>query len=120
MDSGAQRPVVRLPRILSRRWSRSAGYPSGLAAIIPNPAASVRGRLLNLRIADDIDQETYARKGTELRDRPDSIKLQLDALDRSHVELAEPRRCLNFLKLFGSNDLPQIARQSVESSKSCV
>ncbi|MEZ6100628.1 MAG: hypothetical protein R3E01_16795 [Pirellulaceae bacterium] len=46
-------------------------------------------RLLNLRLADDIDQETYARKGTELRDRLASIKLQLDALDRSHDELAD-------------------------------
>ncbi len=46
-------------------------------------------RLLNMRLADDIDQETYARKGTEIRDRLASIKLQLDALDRSHDENAE-------------------------------
>jgi site-specific DNA recombinase len=46
-------------------------------------------RLLNLRLADDIDQETYARKSTELRDRLAAIKLQLDALDRSHDETAE-------------------------------
>jgi site-specific DNA recombinase len=46
-------------------------------------------RLLNLRLADDIDQETFARKSTELRDRLASIKLQLDALDRSHDETAE-------------------------------
>jgi DNA invertase Pin-like site-specific DNA recombinase len=46
-------------------------------------------RLLNLRIADDIDQATYGRKGTELRDRLASIKLQLDALDRSHDEMGE-------------------------------
>ena len=46
-------------------------------------------RLLNLRLGDDIDQETYARKSTELRDRLASIKLQLDAVDRSHDELAE-------------------------------
>ncbi|HEV7221335.1 MAG TPA: recombinase family protein, partial [Pirellulales bacterium] len=35
------------------------------------------------------DQETFARKHTELRDRQASIKLQLDALDRSHDETAE-------------------------------
>lgn len=46
-------------------------------------------RLLNLRIAEDIDQETFARKHTELRDRLASIKLQLDVLDRSHDETAE-------------------------------
>ncbi|HVX10245.1 MAG TPA: recombinase family protein [Pirellulales bacterium] len=46
-------------------------------------------RLLNMRLSDDIDQETFARKHTELRDRMASIKLQLDALDRSHDETAE-------------------------------
>ena len=46
-------------------------------------------RLLNMRLADDIDQETFARKQTELRDRLASIKLQLDVLDRSHDETAE-------------------------------
>jgi site-specific DNA recombinase len=46
-------------------------------------------RLLNLRIAEDIDQETYARKNTEMRDRLASIKLQLDVLDRSHDETAD-------------------------------
>jgi site-specific DNA recombinase len=46
-------------------------------------------RLLNLRLADDIDQDTFARKSTEIRDRLASIKLQLDALDRSHDETAE-------------------------------
>ena len=40
-------------------------------------------------MADDVDQETFARKGTEIRDRLASIKLQLDALDRSHDETAE-------------------------------
>ena len=46
-------------------------------------------RLLNMRLAEDIDQETFARKHTELRDRLASIKLQLDVLDRSHDETAE-------------------------------
>jgi site-specific DNA recombinase len=46
-------------------------------------------RLLNLRLADDIDEATFAGKGTELRDRLASIKLQLDVLDRSHDETAE-------------------------------
>src|SRR5262249_26380295 len=46
-------------------------------------------RLLNLRLSEDVDQETFARKHTELRDRLASIKLQLDAVDRSHDETAE-------------------------------
>ncbi len=46
-------------------------------------------RLLNLRLSDSIDQDTFARKSTELRDRLAAIKLQLDAVDRSHDETAE-------------------------------
>ena len=46
-------------------------------------------RLLNMRLADDIDQEVFAKKHTQLRDRLASIKLQLDVLDRSHDETAE-------------------------------
>lgn len=46
-------------------------------------------RLLNLRLGDDVDQDTFAKKHTELRDRLASIKLQLDVLDRSHDETAE-------------------------------
>ena len=46
-------------------------------------------RLLNLRIEDEIEQEAFARKHTELRDRLGNIKLQLDVIDRSHDETAE-------------------------------
>jgi site-specific DNA recombinase len=46
-------------------------------------------RLLNLRIDNQIEQATFARKQTELRDRLSDIKLQLDVLDRSHDETAE-------------------------------
>jgi hypothetical protein len=46
-------------------------------------------RLLNMRLAEEIDETTFARKHTELRDRLASIKLQLDVLDRSHDETAE-------------------------------
>ena len=46
-------------------------------------------RLLNMRLSEDIDQETFARKHTEFRDRLSSAKLQLDVLDRSHDEMAE-------------------------------
>ncbi len=46
-------------------------------------------RLLNLRLAGEIDEATFARKGTEIRDRLASIKLQCDVLDRSHDENAD-------------------------------
>ena len=46
-------------------------------------------RLLNMRLSEDIDQAMFARKSTELRDRLADIKLQLDAVDRSHDETAE-------------------------------
>jgi site-specific DNA recombinase len=46
-------------------------------------------RLLTLRIDDHIDQDTFAAKQTQLRDRLAKIKLQLDVLDRSHDETAE-------------------------------
>jgi predicted amino acid-binding ACT domain protein len=46
-------------------------------------------RLLNLNLSGTIDDETFAAKHTELRDRLASIKLQLDVVDRSHDELAE-------------------------------
>lgn len=48
-----------------------------------------QNRLLNMRLADDLDQETFAKKQTELRDRFSQIKLQLDVLDRSHDESSE-------------------------------
>ncbi|AMV17304.1 hypothetical protein VT03_05390 [Planctomyces sp. SH-PL14] len=42
-----------------------------------------------MRIAAEVDQETFARKQTELRDRLASITLQLEAVDRSQSELAD-------------------------------
>ena len=57
---------------------RSAGRPKGsclqrqLTLLI-----NQRDRLVNLLIAEGIDQETHARKGTELRDKIALLKLQL-------------------------------------------
>ena len=42
-----------------------------------------------MRLAEEIDEATFARKHTEMRDRLASIKLQLDVLDRSHDETAD-------------------------------
>ncbi len=46
-------------------------------------------KLLDLRLRDEIDQDAYAAKQTQLRDRLAAIKLQRDALDRSHDETAD-------------------------------
>lgn len=46
-------------------------------------------RLLNLRLKEEIDEDLYAHKATELRDRLSSIKLQLDAVDRSRDEMSD-------------------------------
>lgn len=46
-------------------------------------------RPLNMRLDDEVDQETFTRKDTEFRDRLASIKLQVDAVDRSHDENTE-------------------------------
>ena len=46
-------------------------------------------RLLNMRLAEEIDESTFAAKQTELRDRLSNLKLQLDVLDRSHDEYAD-------------------------------
>lgn len=42
-----------------------------------------------MRLAEQIDEDTFARKATEIRDRLSSIKLQLDVLSRTHDENSE-------------------------------
>ena len=42
-----------------------------------------------MRLAEEIDEATFARKHTEMRDRLASIKLQLNMLDRSQDETAD-------------------------------
>ena len=46
-------------------------------------------RLLNLRLLEEIDTETFARKATELRDREAKLKLQIEAPDRGRYENAD-------------------------------
>ena len=46
-------------------------------------------RLINMRLGEQIDETTFVRKQAEMRDRLAAIKLQLDAVDRSHNETAE-------------------------------
>ncbi|MGH7131623.1 MAG: hypothetical protein ACREJO_06730 [Phycisphaerales bacterium] len=51
--------------------------------------AAQQDRLLNLRLDEQIDDDAFASKATQLRDRLASIKLQFDVLDRSRGETAE-------------------------------
>ena len=46
-------------------------------------------RLVNLRLLDEIEADTYAAKATELRDRAADLRLQLEAAGREHDEVAE-------------------------------
>jgi DNA invertase Pin-like site-specific DNA recombinase len=46
-------------------------------------------RLLNLRLLEEIEADTFAAKQTELRDRAAKLKVQIDATDRSHDENAD-------------------------------
>ena len=46
-------------------------------------------KLVDLRIREEIDLDTFAKKQTELRDRLTKLKLQLDVIDRSHDEMAD-------------------------------
>ncbi len=46
-------------------------------------------RLLNLRLLDEINSDTFAAKSTELRDRIAAITLQLEAADRGREEQAD-------------------------------
>jgi site-specific DNA recombinase len=46
-------------------------------------------RLLTLRLAEEIDAETFARKATELRDKAADLRLHLDAADRGRNEIID-------------------------------
>lgn len=48
-----------------------------------------KDRLLNLRLLEEIEAETYAAKSTELRDRAAALALQIEALNRGHDEDAD-------------------------------
>ncbi len=48
-----------------------------------------QAKLLNLRLLDEIDANTFASKNTELRDRIAGLSIQLDATDRNREEQAD-------------------------------
>lgn len=57
---------------------------SGLAMIVDQ-----QKRLLNLRLFDEIDSETYAEKPTELRDEEARLRLEREASSRGRHEIAD-------------------------------
>ena len=46
-------------------------------------------RLLNLRLMDEIDEQTFGSKSRELRDQATKLTSQIDHLQRSHTEKSE-------------------------------
>ena len=46
-------------------------------------------RLLNLRLVDEINEATFAAKSTELRDRADRLRLEIEAADRGRAEYTD-------------------------------
>lgn len=46
-------------------------------------------RLLNLRLLEEIDSSTFAKKSTEIRDSIANLSLQIEACDRSRAERSE-------------------------------
>lgn len=44
---------------------------------------------MNLRLLDEITEETFASKGTELRDRIAGLSLELEACDRGRAERSQ-------------------------------
>ncbi len=46
-------------------------------------------QLLNLRLLEEIDADTYAAKSTELRDQVSRLSVELEATDRGRAELGE-------------------------------
>ncbi len=48
-----------------------------------------RDQLLNLRLNDEIETSTFAKKDQELRDRQSRVELQIEAASRGHDEKGE-------------------------------
>lgn len=76
-----------------REWSkRERGDSKARASQLQKELTQLReqqDRLLNLRLLDEIDADTFASKGTELRDRMAQLSLQVEAADRDRGEQAE-------------------------------
>ncbi len=78
-------------------------------------------RLLNLRLLDEIEAETFARKNTELRDRIAALTLQLESAHRGRDDARAWRsECLNSRNVLRSVGLRQSTPRNVQSWKLSV
>lgn len=78
-------------------------------------------RLLNLRLLEEIDQDTFARKATELRDREAKLKVQIDATDRGrHENVDIAVKAFEFSQSLRAKWVTQISPQNADSWKSSV
>ena len=88
------KPSVRdwFKRLLQARIRSAQEHDEKRATEINRQLTSIRNqqdRLLNLRLLDEIDEQAFAAKNTELRDRIAKLSLQLDVDDRSRAERGE-------------------------------
>ena len=78
---------------MMRRWCQDQQKESRVRTEdIQRELTSLRqqqDRLLNLRLLEEIEADTYARKNTELRDRIAALIVQMEAADRGRDELAD-------------------------------
>lgn len=83
--------------------------------------AEQQDRLLNMRLADDVNQATYAKKSTEIRDRPRQSSFSLMPSTAHATKWGNSRpKCLNFRKSYARSGLQPIATKNVVFSKSSV
>jgi len=79
-------------RVLRARTREEQDYTREQRAELHRQLTLIQGQtdqLLNLRLLEEINPNTFAAKSTELRDRAAKLKLQADALDRGHDEDAD-------------------------------
>jgi site-specific DNA recombinase len=79
-------------RVLRARTREEQDYTREQRAELHRQLTLIQGQtdqLLNLRLLEEIDADTFAAKSTELRDRAARLKLQAEVLDRGHDENAD-------------------------------
>ena len=78
-------------------------------------------RLLNLRMLDEIDSDTYASKSRELRDQEAALKLEIDVTDRGRHKIIDIAvKAFELSQALGRNGLRLITLLNVVCSKSSV
>ena len=79
-------------RVLRERTREEQEHTREQRAELHRQLTVIQGQtdqLLNLRLLEEINADTFAAKSTELRDRAAGLKLQAEVLDRGHDENAD-------------------------------